>query len=34
VSRLLKDASFRERLINAADRAELFRLIRDADERL
>jgi PTS system nitrogen regulatory IIA component len=34
VSRLLKDASFRERLVHAADRAELFRLIREEDERL
>jgi PTS system nitrogen regulatory IIA component len=34
VSRLLKDASFRERLINAVDRTELFRLIREEDERL
>lgn len=34
VSRLLKDAAFRERLIQAADRIELFRLIREEDERL
>jgi PTS system nitrogen regulatory IIA component len=34
VSRLLKDSSFRERLMNATDRAELFRLIRAEDERL
>ena len=34
VSRLLKDAAFRERLVQAADRAELFRLIREEDERL
>lgn len=34
VSRLLKDASFRERLISAPDRAALFRLIREEDERL
>lgn len=34
VSRLLKDASFRERLIQAKDRSELFRLIREEDERL
>lgn len=34
VSRLLKDASFRDRLITAPDRAELFGLIREEDERL
>lgn len=34
VSRLLKDRSFRDKLIGAADRAELFRLIREEDEKL
>ena len=34
VSRLLKDAAFRERLVMAPDRAALFRLIREEDERL
>jgi PTS system nitrogen regulatory IIA component len=34
VSRLLKDRAFRERLLTAADRAELFRLIREEDEKL
>lgn len=34
VSRLLKDAAFRERLVQAPDRAALFRLIREEDERL
>lgn len=34
VSRLLKDRAFREKLIGAADRAELFRLIREEDEKL
>lgn len=34
VSRLLKDAAFRERLVDAPDRATLFRLIREEDERL
>jgi nitrogen PTS system EIIA component len=34
VSRLLKDAAFRERLVLAPDRAALFRLIREEDERL
>lgn len=34
VSRLLKDGSFREHLVNAGDRAELFRLIGEEDERL
>jgi nitrogen PTS system EIIA component len=31
VSRLLKDSSFRDRLIAAPDAAELFRLIKDED---
>lgn len=31
VSRLLKDAAFRERLIKAADAAELYRLIKQED---
>ncbi len=34
VSRLLKDQSFRSRLLGAADRAEIFRLIREEDEKL
>ena len=34
VSRLLKDAAFRDRLVQAPDRAALFRLIREEDERL
>jgi PTS system nitrogen regulatory IIA component len=34
VSRLLKDASFRRQLLAAADRAEIFRLIREQDEKL
>lgn len=34
VSRLLKDRTFRERLLLAGDRAELFRLIREEDEKL
>jgi len=34
VSRLLKDRSFRERLLAATDREELFRLIREEDEKL
>ena len=34
VSRLLKDRAFREKLIGAPDRAELFRLIREEDEKL
>lgn len=34
VSRLLKFAAFRERLISAPDRAALFRLICEEDERL
>ncbi len=34
VSRLLKDRAFRERLLAARDRAELFRLIREEDEKL
>ncbi len=31
VSRLLKDSSFRDRLIAAPDAAELYRLIKDED---
>jgi PTS system nitrogen regulatory IIA component len=34
VSRLLKDRAFRDKLIGVADRAELFRLIREEDEKL
>jgi PTS system nitrogen regulatory IIA component len=34
VSRLLKDRAFRDKLVAAADRAELFRLIREEDEKL
>ena len=34
VSRLLKDETFRERLLAAADQGELFRLIREQDEKL
>ncbi|MBX3026643.1 PTS sugar transporter subunit IIA [bacterium] len=34
VSRLLKDRAFRERLLAAADRSALFRLIREEDEKL
>jgi PTS system nitrogen regulatory IIA component len=34
VSRLLKDRAFRDKLVGAADRAELFRLIREEDEKL
>jgi len=34
VSRLLKDAAFRQRLLVAADRAEIYRLIREEDEKL
>jgi len=34
VSRLLKDRAFRERLLAAGDRSELFRLIREEDEKL
>jgi PTS system nitrogen regulatory IIA component len=34
VSRLLKDSGFRDRLVAAPDRAELFRLIREEDEKL
>ncbi len=34
VSRLLKDGAFRQRLVSAANRAELFRLIREEDEKL
>ena len=34
VSRLLKDRAFRDKLIGAADRAEIFRLIREEDEKL
>jgi nitrogen PTS system EIIA component len=34
VSRLLKDRAFRDRLVGAADGAEIFRLIREEDEKL
>lgn len=34
VSRLLKDRGFRDKLIAASDRTELFRLIREEDEKL
>jgi PTS system nitrogen regulatory IIA component len=34
VSRLLKDRGFRDKLISAADGAEIFRLIREEDEKL
>jgi len=34
VSRLLKDRAFRDKLVAAADGAELFRLIREEDEKL
>jgi PTS system nitrogen regulatory IIA component len=34
VSRLLKDRAFRDRLVGAADAAEIFRLIREEDEKL
>jgi PTS system nitrogen regulatory IIA component len=34
VSRLLKDTGFRESLLAAPDRAELFRLIREEDEKI
>lgn len=33
VSRLFKDASFRERLVNAKDAQEMYRLIIDEDNR-
>ena len=33
ISRLLKDESFRSRLMGAADGAELFRIIRDEDDK-
>jgi len=33
VSRLFKDGSFRDRLMNAADSAELYRLILEEDSR-
>lgn len=33
VSRLFKDASFRERLVNAKDTQEMYRLIIDEDNR-
>jgi len=33
ISRLLKDETFRSRLMQAADRAELFRTIREADDK-
>jgi PTS system nitrogen regulatory IIA component len=34
VSRLLKDRAFRDRLVGAADGAEIFRLVREEDEKL
>ena len=34
VSRLLKDGAFRQRLIAAADGAEIYRLIQEEDEKL
>lgn len=34
VSRLLKDAAFRQQLLAAPERGELFRLIREQDEKL
>ncbi len=34
VSRLLKDRGFRDKLLSAADGAEIFRLIREEDEKL
>ena len=34
VSRLLKDREFRARLLAAPDQAELYRIIREEDERL
>lgn len=33
ISRLLKDQSFRERLLTASDAAEIFKTIRDEDAR-
>ena len=33
VSRLLKDESFRTRLLNAADSAEIYRLIKEEDSK-
>ena len=33
ISRLLKDESFRSRLMQAGDRAELFRTIREEDDK-
>jgi len=33
ISRLLKDASFRARLMEAADAGEIFRIIREEDEK-
>ena len=33
VSRLLRDGNFREKLLNAADSSELFRLIREEDSK-
>jgi mannitol/fructose-specific phosphotransferase system IIA component (Ntr-type) len=33
VSRLLRDGNFREKLMNAPDSAELFRLIREEDSK-
>lgn len=34
VSRLLKDAAFRARLVEAGDREALYRMIREEDEKL
>jgi PTS system nitrogen regulatory IIA component len=34
VSRLLKDVTFRRQLLAAPDRSEIFRLIREQDEKL
>ncbi|HVN86848.1 MAG TPA: PTS sugar transporter subunit IIA [Candidatus Binatia bacterium] len=34
VSRLLKDRTFRARLLTAPDQAELYRIIREEDDRL
>ena len=33
VSRLLKDAAFRQHLLDAPDRAEIYRRIREEDEK-
>jgi PTS system nitrogen regulatory IIA component len=34
VSRLLKDKAFRDRLVSASDRTEIFRLIQEEDDKL